>query len=300
MGINICKLNEVYRNLDNSTNGKVVVNGNEFYVYGLPKNSQVGDWIACSIKTRKSYYEFFKSIGKILERVPENLLLKAEAEDVFRNKVKKYLETKGIFLDKFTVESRTEYASPTGENKILNDNKLGYISEHVVAEYLRKYSDDIEVSFWADDDTKARVQEIVDLDSSNPEDIKFVSNYFYDKYDLKVTSIEHGESLKLDVKSSGTKNIPVANWTFQYPVVQNQRAGKDGAILCYCVVDSNGVIYPFLIGYITENEISQSEVLHRGELSEHNVEQHIDNLKTSMSQYEDLSKIIETLREMNR
>lgn len=210
--------------------------------------------------------------------VPVELENEAKHISGFRSRMKAYLEAFGAGYDKFTV---TE-----------NDTMLGHISETAITEYLiGKYGDKLEVKRWADYFDIDRIEKIVDTHSSNSDDVEYVKKYFYDKYDLEITEKKSGKKIYVDVKTAETAKEPQDTWDFLYPVIQNQRHGKDCVVLCYYYkMESEKKI--ILVGYISEEEISKKRILHAGDKTKFGTVNQIDNYETSVTDYNNLALML--------
>ena len=105
--------------------------------------------------------------------IPIELEQEAERISNFRSRMKAYLTRFGACYDKFTV---TE-----------NDTLLGHVSETAVSNYLlENYGDKIEVRRWADSFDLNRIESAVDHNNGATEEVEYVKQYFYDKYDLEI------------------------------------------------------------------------------------------------------------------
>lgn len=210
--------------------------------------------------------------------VPVELEQKAQEISDFRKRMKAYLSKYGKCYDKFTI---TE-----------NDTFLGYVSEIAIREYMKNnYGDIINVELWSDYFDFDRIKNAVDNDIDVKEEIEYVREYFYDKYDLKIIEKTTQKTIKVDVKTAETCKEPKPTWDFLYPVVQNRREGKDCVILCYYYKqnNSNSII---LVGYISEKEISQKNILLAGEKTKFGTVNQIDNYETKVTDYKKLSRML--------
>ncbi|MGP1612432.1 MAG: hypothetical protein ACTTG8_05025 [Catonella sp.] len=206
--------------------------------------------------------------------------LEKEAERIskFRSKMKAYLTRFGACYDKFTI---TE-----------NDTLLGYISETAVSNYLlENYGDKIEVRRWADLFDLNRIESAVENNNSAKEEVEYVKSYFYDKYDLEIVEKKSGKTIFVDVKTAETSKEPQLTWNFLYPVVQNQREGKDCVILCYYYKIAN-LKKIILVGYISEEEISRKHILRAGSRTRFGTLNQIDNYETKVTDYQRLARML--------
>jgi len=208
----------------------------------------------------------------------------AERTQKFRDRCKKYLENHGILYDKFTI---TPY-----------DAYIAYVTEKFIANYLRDtYKGQICVSAWSDQFNLEHIVAIVDKDSSEPEDIELVKAYFYDDFDLYISTPNNSFfiKLKVDVKTAITMKEPKNNWEFLYPFVQANKTGKDVVILVYYIAEdvNNPATLKELriVGYLSEKEIRQCRIVKQGERTSHGTESQIDNLETIVSQYHDIKEL---------
>ncbi len=211
---------------------------------------------------------------------------KARKISSFRSRMKAYLTRFGACYDKFTV---TE-----------NDTLLGYISETAVSNYLiNNYGDKVEVRHWADSFDMERINRAVEQNNSDANEIEYVKNYFYDKYDLEIIEKISKKSIFVDVKTAETSKKPEKTWDFLYPVVQNRREGKDCVVLCYYYkIDKSKKI--ILVGYISEKEISCKQILRAGTKTKFGTVNQIDNYETKMTDYQHLSKMLKTYYKYTR
>jgi len=214
---------------------------------------------------------------KEIMTVTEALVKEAKELSDFRNNVKDYLQNYGECYDKFTV---TE-----------NDTYLGHVSETAIIHYLQNvYSDKLEIHKWSEKFDLDRVRSAVMNNINKPEEILYVREYFYDRYDIEILNKETGKKLLIDVKTAETSKTPQMYWNFLYPVVQNQKDGKDCVILCYYYKqeDANKII---LIGYLTEDRISQYNILKAGTKTRFGTINQIDNYETKVKDYKPLSEL---------
>jgi hypothetical protein len=208
--------------------------------------------------------------------VSAELIEEAERVSELRKKMKAYLAKFGGCYDKFTI---TE-----------NDSKLGYISETAVVEYLRgRYGDRLEIKRWSDNFDMDKIKAAVE--NNDGSESEYVREYFYDEYDMKIIEKKSKKSILVDVKTAETRKKPMEYWDFLYPVVQNQRSGKDCVVLCYYYMSAEGnkVI---LVGYMSEEEISKKEILKAGEITKFGTVNQIDNYETKVKDYQELHKML--------
>lgn len=215
--------------------------------------------------------------------VSAELEREARAVSIFRDQVKEYLESVGACYDKFTITD--------------NDTILGYISEMAIRNHLEnKYGELIEIWAWADHFNMSRIQAAVTNRSTDKEEIAYVKAYFYDKYDLEIIEKRSNKRIYVDVKTAETAKRPTLNWDFLYPVVQNQREGKDFVVLCYYYKaynrDKQREKKIILVGYMSEEEISQKEILKAGEKTKFGTVNQIDNYETKMEDYQELHRML--------
>ena len=210
--------------------------------------------------------------------VPIELEYEAKRASDFRGRMKTYLTSFGECYDKFTV---TE-----------NDTFLGYVSETAVSNYLvEKYSDKIEVKKWEDSFDLQRIEKAVTDNDGNSVEVAYVKEFFYDKYDLEIIEKKTGKSIYVDVKTAETRNEPQNWWDFLYPVVQNQRKGKDCVVLCYYYKTEkcNKIL---LVGYISEEDISKKKILPAGSVTKFGTTNQIDNYETKLMDYQSLARML--------
>lgn len=210
--------------------------------------------------------------------IPIELEQEAERISNFRSRMKAYLTRFGACYDKFTV---TE-----------NDTLLGHVSETAVSNYLlENYGDKIEVRRWADSFDLNRIESAVEHNNGATEEVEYVKRYFYDKYDLEIVEKKSGKTIFVDVKTAETSKEPQLTWDFLYPVVQNQREGKDCVVLCYYYKIAN-LKKIILVGYISEEEISRKHILRAGSRTKFGTLNQIDNYETKVTDYQRLSTML--------
>lgn len=210
--------------------------------------------------------------------VPLELEDEAKRVSAFRSRMKTYLTSFNECYDKFTV---TE-----------NDTFLGYVSETAVSNYLTKnFSDEFEVKKWEDSFDLERIENAVNNNDGNPVEVAYVKKFFYDKYDLEIVEKKTGKSICVDVKTAETCKEPQKGWNFLYPVIQNQREGKDCVILCYYYKTEkcNKIL---LVGYISEEDISKKKILPAGSVTKFGTINQIDNYETKVIDYQSLSRML--------
>lgn len=266
--------------------GKVKIGMREMTIYGLPDIVRINDEVGCEEKVSSSEhtYAVFKEEPAETEVIElagqqERLLKEAQQYSAFRNKVKKYLESKDFHYDKFTVTEE--------------DSMIGYISERCVSEYIvEKYGKaGVQVSSWQDQFDMNRVRSVVDRDSDAEDDKEYVKRYFYNRYDLRIS--KGNKVIPVDVKSAATRKKPMRYWTYLYPVIQAEKAGKEGVILAYCIKNSNDVIEKVAIcGYMTEDQIKEYGVTPEGKNTGRGTQSQIDNYTTVVKDYKRLYDLI--------
>lgn len=217
-------------------------------------------------------------------RMNDDLLFAAYGFSNFRENVKKYLEKNKMCYDKFTV---TE-----------NDSFLGYLSEYSIKNYIKRkfISNGIIVSSWGDNYDIKKINNIVNNNSNKKEDLLYVKEYFYDKYDLK---IEYNNNyIFLDIKTAETTYEPKDTWNFLYPVIQTKKDGKDFVVLNYYVKNSKNItdFKKFvLVGYMSENDVKKYDIQSAGTKTEKGTLSQIDNLKTYVKDYKKFDNLIYSL-----
>ena len=203
----------------------------------------------------------------------QEIFNKARRFSEFRVKCKQYLRKNGKEYDKFTV--------------VEHDSSIGYISEYLISDYLKSTYRDIEVYTWENRYDIKRIIDIVNSCSSLDDDVNYVVEYFYDKYDLQIKY--KGKEFFIDVKSALTKKSPSDSWTFLYPVVQAHKNGKSGMILAYCVVTNLKVIESMksfvLVGFVSQNKVRECKKYLRGQKTRFNTVNQIDNYETLLSKH---------------
>lgn len=226
----------------------------------------------------------------IKRRLTEKEVNIARRTQGFRDRCKDYLERHGVLYDKFTI---TPY-----------DAYIAYITEKFIANYLRdEFKGKICVSTWSDQFNLEHIVAILDRDSADPEDIALVKAYFYDDFDLYVSTPcnSYFIKLKVDVKTAITENIPRKNWEFLYPVVQAKKPGKDAVILVYYIADDDqspsSLKELSIVGYLTEDEISKCNIVKKGERTSHGTKSQIDNYETHVDQYHELINLFSGIKD---
>ena len=217
---------------------------------------------------------------KEIEITDESIFEKAEAFSEFRERCKRYLDGLGLNFDKFTV--------------VDHDSYIGYISESVIKEYLKKNIPyrDFEVLSWSD---TCNMYEIYNAVYGNdPSMADMVKEYFYDKCDLIVETPT--KTVYIDVKTALTKKQPTEQWDFMYPVVQANKEGKDGAILAYCVyegTDKKHIKKVIVAGYIENKTVKKCRIIRKGQRTKFNTISQTDNYETYLwRDYKSLEDLI--------
>ena len=218
----------------------------------------------------------------------QGLINRANRFSVFRSQCKQYLANNGILHDKFTI---TEF-----------DSFLGYVSEELIANYLRnKYRGRVCVSKWQDQFDMDHIRAIVATGRNSTDDIDLVCSYFYDTFDLYVSTpnFQVFVNLKIDVKTAITQKDPQPNWEFLYPVVQARKLGKDAAVLVYYVVDNKKdpttLREIVLVGYLNEEEITNCNTINEGEKTVHHTPSQTENYITYVRDYHDLNELFKDI-----
>lgn len=213
---------------------------------------------------------------------PEDVKKKAMWFQGFRGECKEYLAKHGVDYDKFTVVS--------------HDGYLGFISEWVFSQYLNdKFGGVIEKCLkWEENFDLEKIKKIIKKDSKDTEDISYVKKYFYDTWDLLITT--KTATYKCDVKTALTKKEPQSSWNFLYPIIQAKKAGKDLMVLIYYIYrgkDFHDLTGEVLIGATTYDLIKKCKVLKKGDVSKFGTKSQTDNYVTELSRdYYELSKFI--------
>ena len=136
-----------------------------------------------------------------------------------------------------------------------------------------------------------RIESAVEHNNGATEEVEYVKRYFYDKYDLEIVEKKSGKTIFVDVKTAETSKEPQLTWNFLYPVVQNQREGKDCVVLCYYYKIAN-LKKIILVGYISEEEISRKHILRAGSRTKFGTLNQIDNYETKVTDYQRLSTML--------
>jgi len=220
---------------------------------------------------------------EIYNSFEQELFNKAQKFSDFRIKCKQYLRKNGKEYDKFTV--------------VEHDSSVGYISESLITDYLKSNYKDIEVYTWENMYDMRRIIDIVKSDSSLEDDINYVTEYFYDRYDLHIKYKR--KEFFIDVKSALTKKMPSNSWTFLYPVVQAHKEGKSGMILAYCIVTNLKIIESMnsfvLVGFVPQKKVRECKKYLRGQITRFKTVNQIDNYETLLSRhYMSVDALLET------
>lgn len=209
--------------------------------------------------------------------ITEELKQEANRFAYFRTQVKEYLKRHGRSYDKFTTTPR--------------DSQLGYLTEAAVRNYLvQRCANRYIVEGWDVAFDMNRIYKAVATDDER--EIDYVSSYFYDSYDLMIQERSTGRKICVDVKTAETWKPISLNWNYLYPVIQNQKAGKDCVILCY-YHKSEKMDQIVLIGYMTEAEIATCQILKADTKTVFGTRNQIDNYETKVRNYKSLSHMLE-------
>ena len=214
----------------------------------------------------------------------KSLYNEAKDFEAFRTLCKTFLISKGKGYDKFTMVS--------------HDSFIGYITENVMKSELPNiYSDLIHsIELWEDNFDLSRIKNIISKpETCSEEDVNYVVDYFYDRYDLKINGKE--VSILSDVKTALTKLTPSPSWNFLYPVVQANKDGKEAMILVYYVVldlkELSSVNKLVLVGCTTPALVKQCKIIRAGERTRFGTISQIDNYETELSKhYFSLEKLL--------
>lgn len=205
----------------------------------------------------------------------EELISKATAFENFRAKCKTYLISKGKGYDKFTMVS--------------HDSFIGYVTEHIMkTEMLSNYASLIsDVICWEDNFDLKKIEQIIESNSNTEDDVNYVTEYFYDKWDLKINGKTF--SILSDVKTALTKLEPNLRWNFLYPVVQANKEGKEIMILVYYVVSDLKSLATLtkliLVGATTPDIVKKCTIIKQGERTRFGTISQIDNYETELSKH---------------
>jgi hypothetical protein len=200
----------------------------------------------------------------------------------FRDKCKAYLAKHGIDYDKFTMVS--------------HDGYIGFISEWILSQYLHNEFHEVIKNgvSWEEGFDLRRIEEIIEKNSLDKTDIKYVKDYFYDNWDLMVST--QSATYKCDIKTALTAKDPQLNWNFLYPVIQAEKTGKDLMILIYYIYegdDFHNLTGEVLIGATTYALIKKCHIIKKGEISRFGTKSQIDNYITELSRdYSELNNFI--------
>lgn len=212
---------------------------------------------------------------EIKYKLTDELIAQANEFESFRSRCKKYLILKGKGYDKFTMVS--------------HDSFIGYVTEHIMkSEMLSNYKSLIsDVVCWEDNFDLHRIDKIVSSNSDIEDDINYVSEYFYDKWDLKINGKTF--SILSDVKTALTKLEPNSRWNFLYPVVQANKDGKEIMILIYYVVTDlknlASLTKLILVGATTPEIVKKCSIIKQGEKTRFGTISQIDNYETELSKH---------------
>ena len=200
------------------------------------------------------------------------LLAEAEKFDEQRIKCKDFLTAHKLNYDKFTMVS--------------HDAFIGFITEEIISDYISTTFQGSVIQKWNEQYDPHRISEILLKKEVSTDDIDYIKNYFYDKWDLKVTY--NNQNYFIDIKTALTQLDAKENWDFMYPVVQAKKPGKDLMILCYYVTtnkDYKSLKEIVLVGYITELVISACKEIKAGEKTKFGTTSQIDNYVTNLGKH---------------
>lgn len=220
------------------------------------------------------------------QKLTQDLIIAAYGFEELRINCKKYLSQFDMNYDKFTVVS--------------HDSFIGYITEYFLKGYISsKYKAvGVKVESWESVFDIAKIRTILKSNSKSGEDVQYVRDYFYDKYDLKLS--KGSNSLLVDIKTALTKLEPKSSWNFMYPVVQAHKPGKDHMVLSYYVVEDIKNIESLkklvIVGYTSEEVIKTCKIIKAGTRTRFGTVSQIDNYETELSiHYKDIDKLIDLL-----
>lgn len=220
------------------------------------------------------------------QKLTQDLVIAAYGFEELRNNCKKYLSQFDMNYDKFTVVS--------------HDSFIGYITEYFLREYIgSKYkSKGITVESWESIFDIAKIRSILKSNSKATEDVQYIRDYFYDKYDLKLS--KGAKSLLVDIKTALTKLEPKSSWNFMYPVIQAHKPGKDHMVLSYYVVedikDIESLKKLVIVGYTSEEVIRTCKIIKAGTRTRFGTVSQIDNYETELAiHYKDIDRLINLL-----
>jgi hypothetical protein len=220
------------------------------------------------------------------QKLTQDLVIAAYGFEELRNNSKKYLSQFDMNYDKFTVVS--------------HDSFIGYITEYFLREYIgSKYkSEGVTVESWESIFDIAKIRSILKSNSKATEDVQYIRDYFYDKYDLKLS--KGAKSLLVDIKTALTKLEPKSSWNFMYPVIQANKPGKDHMVLSYYVVedikDIESLKKLVIVGYTSEEVIRTCKIIKAGTRTRFGTVSQIDNYETELAiHYKDIDRLINLL-----
>lgn len=222
---------------------------------------------------------------QIKKKLTEQEIKNAYFFENFRSECKSYLWEHNKAYDKFTIVS--------------HDSFIGYITEYFIKGLIQEKFPSLNLRTWEQDFNLWRIQKIIQEKSILEDDINYVKEYFYDKWDLKISNSD-GKEILIDVKTALTQKIPSKTWNFFYPVIQANKQWKDWMILSYYVVDNTDNIESlnsiYVAWYISEDIIKQCKIIHAGEKSNRGTTSQIDNYYTELSlHYSDIELMIKNL-----
>lgn len=218
--------------------------------------------------------------------ITDELYNEADAYSEFRKECKKFLANNNEEHDKFTVTD--------------DDTYLGYITEKFICNYIpQAFGNSVIVTGWDEQYDLKRIQKIIESNSGKPEDIQYVREYFYDKYDLSIKTAPNSPyepvDVKADVKTAKTAKTPASGWKFLYPVVQASKPGKDLAILVYFhltdIDDRRSLDAMYIIGYIYRLGVIKLKIQPQGTLTRQGTVSQIDNYITDITYYHQLNEL---------
>jgi len=224
---------------------------------------------------------------KVKEYVTLEAITKADRFSEFRDACKNYLGDYYLQNDKFTI--------------VDHDSYIGYLTEYCIMQYISdKYSKD---GFYAESWEKKydinRLLAIVYSNDKSEDNFEYVKDYFYDKYDIKISY--KSKNIYIDVKTAFTQKDPQDNWCFMYPVVQARKPGKDYMILTYYVTYENNpksnIKEIYIAGYTSEMAIRNKKIIRKGQYNRFHVISQTDNYETILNiDYKNIDNLFDLIK----
>lgn len=200
--------------------------------------------------------------------------------EAFRIRCKNFLTKYNKNYDKFTIVS--------------HDSFIGYISELRIKLYLEEKG--LSVISWRELFDIRRILNILNKEFPTVEEIDYVKDYFYDKWDLKI--VINNKNYFIDVKTALTELTPNKFWKFLYPTVQiGKKTENYFILLAYYVVEKKDNLDSLknitIIGYTEEEKIKKCSIIKSGDKTQFSTISQINNFETKLNRdYDTIDNLI--------